>query len=81
MSQPLYKNIDDSELIANQIVVRDLMFFASLSCNLRCKTCYVGNKWLNSGLSFSKEEGLSLIHHFATRGLDRLTFLGGEPFV
>ena len=81
MSRPTYINIDDSELIANQIVVRDLMFFTSLNCNLRCKTCYVGNKWLNSGLSFSKEEGLSLIKYFASRGLDRLTFLGGEPFI
>lgn len=81
MRRPAFMTIDDSELIANQIIVRDLMFFTSLNCNLRCKTCYVGNKWLNSGITFSKEEGLSLINHFASRGLDRLTFLGGEPFI
>lgn len=81
MNRPTFFDIDDSELIANKVVVKDLMFFPSLNCNLRCKTCYLGDKWLNGNISFSKEEGFSLLHHFASQGLDRLTFLGGEPFV
>lgn len=75
-----YLTIDDSDLLHNQVLVKDLMFFTTLSCNLRCKTCYVGDEWLKTGKRFELNEGLSLLHHFATRGLDRLTFLGGEPF-
>ena len=79
MPHKKFLTIDDSELLQNDILVRDLMFFTTLSCNLRCKTCYVGDEWLKSGIRFDQNEGLSLLHHFASRGLDRLTFLGGEP--
>lgn len=79
MSKSPFLSINDSELIENNINVKDLMFFITLNCNLRCKTCYVGNKWLNSGISFSKLEVESILNHYGQKGLDRLTFLGGEP--
>ncbi len=71
--------IDDDELRAEGISVRDLMFYVTLECNLRCKSCYVGNDWLNGYGGFGREEGLAIIDHFGSQGLDRLTFLGGEP--
>ncbi|HEX8923957.1 MAG TPA: radical SAM protein [Patescibacteria group bacterium] len=73
--------IDDSQLAENQIAVKDLMLFISLRCNLRCKICYLGNDWLSHGASFSLEEVKAIIDHFGKKGLDRLTFLGGEPLL
>ena len=81
MTKSALSPIDDSELIINRIQVKDLMFFMSMNCNLRCKTCYLGNKWLNGGLSFTKPQITSILTHFGQKGLDRLTFLGGEPFL
>lgn len=71
--------IDDSEFKEAGIRVRDLMFYVNTGCDLRCRHCYVGNKWLNSAFQFSTNEAIKLIDHFAKSGLDRLTFLGGEP--
>ncbi|MDP2860613.1 MAG: radical SAM protein [bacterium] len=71
--------IDDSALKKKGIVVRDLMFYVTQRCNLRCKTCYVGNEWLSSGETYSEEEAKLILRHFGSAGLDRLTFLGGEP--
>ncbi len=72
-------SIDDSALKERGIEVRDLMFYITLGCNLRCKTCYIGNEWLSSGERFSREEAYLILKHFGEGGLDRLTFLGGEP--
>jgi len=71
--------IDDSALKRAGVVVKDLMFYINLGCNLRCKTCYIGNEWLNSNEKFSFDEAKIILKYFGSAGLDRLTFLGGEP--
>ncbi len=81
MNSPALLNIDDKELLSNNINIRELMFCITLTCNLRCKICYLGNDWLNSNLSFSDIEVKSILNHYGKKGLDRLTFLGGEPFL
>jgi len=71
--------IDDAALTASGIVVRDIAFYITQRCNLRCKHCYVGNEWLDTQEAFSREEIQIILDHFGTPGLDRLTILGGEP--
>lgn len=73
--------IDDSYLELLGINVKDLMFAVTFLCNCRCKHCYVGSEWLNSATSFSREEAIRIVDHFARDGLERLTFLGGEPLL
>ena len=71
--------VDDSELRNRGLIVKDLMFYITQGCDLRCTTCYVGNSWLSTGETYSKAEADLVLKHFASPGLDRLTFLGGEP--
>ncbi len=71
--------VDDSELRNKGLIVKDLMFYITQGCDLRCITCYVGNGWLATGETYSKAEADLILKHFCTPGLDRLTFLGGEP--
>ncbi len=73
--------IDDSLFEEKGIKVRDLMLYVSQRCNLRCAHCYVGNEWLAAAETFGKDESKIILNHFASLGLDRLTFLGGEPFL
>lgn len=73
--------IDDLELVKSRLLIKDLMLFITLSCDLRCKICYLGNNWLNSNSTFPDITIYSLINHFGQKGLDRLTLLGGEPLL
>ncbi len=79
MAKEPIRTVDDSALSCKHIRVRDLMFFLTTQCDLRCKHCYVGDRWLQDACSFDNGEAASLLHHFGSMGLDRLTFLGGEP--
>lgn len=74
-----YKQIDDSALKKKGLNVRDLAIYLHTVCDLRCDHCYIGNEWLNSGWSFEKDEAAAILEHFAQGGMDRLTFIGGEP--
>lgn len=71
--------IDDAALEDAGINVRDLMFYVHTACNLRCDHCYVGDDWLDNAWKFEPEEASAILHNFEEDGLDRLTFLGGEP--
>lgn len=73
-------DIDDSFLIKSGINVRDLMFFVNTCCNLQCRHCYVGDD-KSKNLQFDRDEAISILTHFAENGLDRLSFLGGEPSI
>lgn len=72
--------IDSSYLEEEGIFVRDLMFFVNTNCNLNCKHCYVG-KDKQRNIQFKRVEAMELLTFFANNGLDRLTFLGGEPSI
>jgi MoaA/NifB/PqqE/SkfB family radical SAM enzyme len=74
-----YDQIDDTALTKEGLNVRDLAIYLHTVCNLRCDHCYIGNEWLNQGWSFEKSEAAALLDHFSRDGLDRLTFIGGEP--
>jgi MoaA/NifB/PqqE/SkfB family radical SAM enzyme len=80
----LEKKIEDlfdvSYLDEEGINVRDLMFFVNTGCNLRCKHCYVGQD-KQKNVEFSRDEALDILNFFGSRGLERLTFLGGEPTI
>lgn len=72
--------IDDSYLEREGINVRDLMFYITTDCNLRCKHCYVGES-KEEKAEFSRKEAIDILEHFGEKGLERLTFLGGEPTI
>ena len=57
----------------------DIVLYVNAGCNLRCKHCYVGNPLLNSAVYYSAES----VRHFIGElpRLDRITVLGGEPFL
>jgi MoaA/NifB/PqqE/SkfB family radical SAM enzyme len=68
-----------SQLGNNKIFPTDLVFYITSSCNLRCKHCYIGNEILNSNFCFDLQDSVSFINSF--NQLDRITILGGEPFL
>ncbi len=71
--------IDDSYLKKIGITVTDLMFAVTLKCNRRCAHCYVGNEWLDTGISFTYEDAVQILDWSGSAGLSRLSILGGEP--
>jgi MoaA/NifB/PqqE/SkfB family radical SAM enzyme len=57
----------------------DLVLYINSKCNLRCKHCYLGNELLSQNQYFNLEDLIGFIKKF--KHLDRLTILGGEPFL
>ncbi len=59
--------------------IKDLVLYINSKCNLRCKHCYIGNELLNENFELnvsSIEPFISEIQEF-----DRITVIGGEPFL
>jgi MoaA/NifB/PqqE/SkfB family radical SAM enzyme len=67
------------ELEAHEIHVHDLVLYINSSCNLRCAHCYVGNALLNSSRRYRGDDIAKFVGSFES--LDRITILGGEPFL
>lgn len=67
-----------SQLRALGIVPRDLVFYVTSSCNLRCSHCYVGSAVLNAEHAWSAKTIAAVIQ---SMDLDRLTIVGGEPLL
>jgi MoaA/NifB/PqqE/SkfB family radical SAM enzyme len=67
------------QLGENDLFPSDLVFYITSSCNLRCKHCYVGNDLLSQNQVFGLKDSVRFINKFPK--LDRLTILGGEPFL
>lgn len=63
----------------NAINVGDIVLYITGKCNLRCKHCYIGNELLNKNQFYSMESILYTLENFLP--LDRLTIIGGEPFL
>lgn len=57
----------------------DLVFYLNSNCNLRCKHCYIGNDLLSKSISFETKDIINFINSFDQ--INRLTLLGGEPFL
>jgi sulfatase maturation enzyme AslB (radical SAM superfamily) len=58
------------------LVARDLVFYVTSACNLRCKHCYIGNTLLNAAQFWPRSTVCELLR---ATDLDRLTLVGGEP--
>lgn len=54
--------------------------YLNLNCNLRCKHCFVGNE-LEKKINFEKKSLYNLLEYSKNKGVDKLTFLGGEPTI
>lgn len=63
----------------NSINVGDIVLYITGKCNLRCKHCYIGNDLLSQNQFYSVESILHTLENFLP--LDRLTIIGGEPFL
>ncbi len=57
----------------------DLVLYINSACNLRCRHCYVGDNLLSSATRYSADSLIAFLTSFSF--LDRVTVLGGEPFL
>lgn len=57
----------------------DIVLYINAGCNLRCSHCYVGTPLLDSGVYYSASSIAAFVAELPA--LDRVTILGGEPFV
>ncbi len=80
MGKKVFDLFDISYLEEEKINVKDLMFFINTNCNLSCKHCYVGQD-KKRNVKFEKDEARNILRFFGEKGLERLTFLGGEPSI
>ena len=71
---------DTSETLKlNNIIVRDVVFYLDSFCNLRCKHCYIGNELLKQHFDYEPNSIIKFLSQYDS--LDRITILGGEPFL
>ena len=74
-------NIDTSLFKDLGIDVKDLMIAVTFHCSRRCIHCSLGNDWLDTDQYFDYDDLVDLVGTFSRSGLDRLSILGGEPFL
>lgn len=68
-----------SALSALGLFPRDIVVYLTSRCNLRCRHCYVGNELLDATVGWEGNYVLEVLS--ALQPLDRVTLLGGEPFL
>lgn len=57
-----------------------LDIYLNLNCNLRCKHCFVGDE-LEKKINFELNSLFNLLEFSRNEGVDKVTFLGGEPTI